>query len=155
MSSHAIIIVAAGKGLRMGFSTPKTLLELEGVPLLVRTLRNLHVARIFQEGVVVVSEEMFDFIQGPFWKQWELPKEWSVVVGGKERHDSVRCGLKHLSSDASSIWIHDAARPFVSKALLQRLKETIENGAHCIPMVPIRDTLKEVKGNDIVKTVDR
>ncbi|HUP18926.1 MAG TPA: IspD/TarI family cytidylyltransferase [Gemmatimonadota bacterium] len=77
-----------------------------------------------------------------------------LVAGGVRRRDSVRAGLEAVES-AGTVLVHDAARPFASKALVERVARRAAAGRAVVPALPVRDTLKEVDGPRIVGTVDR
>ena len=85
----------------------------------------------------------------------ELPEqEWEVVAGGDRRQDSVRNGLSACAG-VDSIAVHDAARPFATIALLQRVWEESRSTGAAIPAVPVADTIKRVSDGLILETVDR
>jgi len=77
-----------------------------------------------------------------------------VVAGGETRRDSVRAGLEALE-DAETVLVHDAARPFASPALVERVGARAVGGRAVVPALPVVDTLKEVDGERVVRTVDR
>jgi len=111
------IIVAAGKGTRMGPKVDKLFLELGGCPIVAHTWRQFDEAGCIDEIVLVVR----DGIQAAFREIAErhlLRKRFELVVGGKERQDSVWNGLAALSPGAQIVAIQDAARPCTSQALI-------------------------------------
>ncbi|MGH7963678.1 MAG: IspD/TarI family cytidylyltransferase, partial [Candidatus Binatia bacterium] len=114
------VIVAAGKGERMGTLLPKPFLPLAGAPLLIHTLRSLAQSTLIGKMVIVVASEYEALCReildahGPF----DLPL--SVVHGGPERQDSVRLGLVALDTDCEIVIIHDAARPFITAEIINR-----------------------------------
>jgi 2-C-methyl-D-erythritol 4-phosphate cytidylyltransferase/2-C-methyl-D-erythritol 2,4-cyclodiphosphate synthase len=77
-----------------------------------------------------------------------------LVAGGSRRRDSVRAGLEAVEG-AATVLVHDAARPFASKALVERVARRAAAGRAVVPALPVRDTLKEVDGPRILRTVDR
>ncbi len=137
--STGVILVGAGSGERFG--QPKALVELAGKTLLA------HAADAFDaipHRVAVVRAEDVDAVSLP---------GWTVVAGGRRRRDSVACGLAALPSSTKRVLVHDVARPFVSKALVARLMAC---SAPCvIPVIPIPDTVKEVDGDRVVRTLPR
>ena len=79
----------------------------------------------------------------------------TVTAGGKEREDSVLNGLRVVPPGVKMVLVHDAARPFISMEVIKRvLAETAKSGA-AIPVVPVKDTLKVVAGNKVVRTLNR
>src|SRR5690242_4678144 len=104
------IIVAAGKGTRMGADTDKLFLELNGLPVVAHTWRTFDEARCLDELVLVIREGL----QGAFMKlasNCNFKKPYRLVAGGLERQDSVWNGLQALSAAAEIVVIQDAARP--------------------------------------------
>lgn len=82
-------------------------------------------------------------------------EKFKVEVGGATRQDSVYAGLMGLGSEVEMVLVHDAARPFVSAGLIQRVIEKTRLYGACIPVLPIRDTVKEVHGETVRRTLDR
>jgi 2-C-methyl-D-erythritol 4-phosphate cytidylyltransferase/2-C-methyl-D-erythritol 2,4-cyclodiphosphate synthase len=135
MSRIAILIVAAGKGERTGRAGPKQYEPLAGLPMLRRT------ADAFSDGPVRVvigpgQDAMYRAAMGP-----TAP---APIAGGARRQDSVRLGLEALAADAPDfVLIHDAARPLVSRALIERIVAALEAGAvGAVPMLAVADTLR-------------
>jgi 2-C-methyl-D-erythritol 4-phosphate cytidylyltransferase len=77
----------------------------------------------------------------------------SVVAGGTHRGDSVRAGLAALNADCGVVLVHDGARPFVQRSLIDRVIEYARQGEGAVPAVPLSDTLKEVAGDDPTRIV--
>lgn len=150
------IVVAAGKGERMGTALPKPFLPLAGVPLFVHTLRSLARSTFLQKIVLVIAAEYEPLCRqlleqhGPF----RLPI--LLVHGGQERQDSVRLGLAALDPDCEIVVIHDAARPFIEAEIIDAsINSAVEHGGALVA-VPARDTLKRVNPQGIVvETVPR
>ena len=133
------IIVAGGKGLRMGASIPKQYIEIGGKPILQRTMEALlsydHSSRwvvVVPEGDVERVKEMVS-VSG-------FSHRMMVTMGGKSRGESVFNGLKALPHEVERVAIHDGVRPFVSRSLLQRLFE--EDAPSVVPIVPSVDSLR-------------
>lgn len=154
-----IVLVAAGRGDRLGADTPKAFVELHGRALLefsVGVTTSLpHTGHL----VVVVPEshaaQAFELINQvlPEDSLWDV----SVVPGGRERHESVRFGLESLPESIEIVLVHDAARPFASADLFERvLGEVQRTGDAVVPALPIADTLKRIDADGIVhETIDR
>ena len=143
------VIVAAGEGRRVGGDTPKQFEDLGGIPVLawsVRTfLRHAGVGQV----VVVLAPSVASEPPG-----WLTSRHVRVVAGGETRQESVRRGVAAVPEDARTILIHDAARPFASRDLIDRVLESCrETGT--VPGVGVRDTLKRTQGSRVAETVDR
>lgn len=131
----------------------KQFLMLQGIPLIVHTLR------IFEKddwcsGIILVGNknELNELEQVV--RQYDVQKVQKIVPGGKERQHSVYEGLNAVEG-ADLVLIHDGARPFVSQESIHQLvRETSVSGAAVLG-VPIKDTVKQIKGKKVVKTVDR
>ncbi len=148
----AALIVAAGRGQRLGGSLPKQYLPLAGKPLLRHSLEAF--ARHPAIGAVraVVHPEDLDLYQSAA----EGLDLLAPVTGGPTRQDSVRLGLESLSALApAQILIHDAARPFASAALIERVRAALTSVPGAIPALPVADTIKRGADGVVVETVDR
>lgn len=144
----AAIIVAAGRGTRLGGDRPKQFRELGGKAMICRTLEAFD--RIDGIGPVVVVVHPYDEslyrASVPDWA--DRPP---VVHGGATRQASVLAGLERLVSEKPEIvLIHDGARPFVSAQLIARVEKAAKDAGSAIPVVPVTDTVKEVDGADNV-----
>ena len=149
------IIVAAGKGTRMGPMVDKLLLEIAGRPVVVHTWQRFATAKCIDEVILVVREGMQDDFAA-LAKTYRLPENYRLVAGGAERQDSVWNGLEAVSRDTDIVVIQDAARPCTTEALLaQTILAARESGA-AVAAQPVTDTIKEsVDGKTIARTVDR
>ncbi|SRR5258708_3637811 len=149
------IIVAAGKGARMGPGMDKLFLEVAGRPVVVHTWRRFDSCAGIDEIVLVVREGM----QAAFKElaeKHELKKPFRTVAGGAERHDSVWNGLEALSAAAEIVAIQDAARPCVSAELIHATIEAAREIGAAVAAQPVTDTLKESDdGRLATRTVDR
>lgn len=147
----AVVVPAGGVGLRMGIDgVRKQYLELAGEPILLRSLRVFLDHPAFQWIVVALPAD--DMADPPLF----LPQGVTVVAGGETRGDSVRFGLDAVPDAARVVLIHDAARPLVTRAVVDRVLEVAATGVGAVAAVPVADTLKRV-GEDrrVVETVDR
>jgi 2-C-methyl-D-erythritol 4-phosphate cytidylyltransferase len=146
----AAIIPAGGAGLRMGpGDVRKQYLELGGEPILLRALRVFLAHPAFE--TVVVALPSADMAEPPLF----LPDGVTVVAGGDTRGDSVRFGLDAVPRSAQVVLIHDAARPLLTRAVVDRvLNAAVAGGA--VAAVPVVDTLKRAGHDaDVIETVDR
>ena len=134
----AALLVAAGSGSRAGGETPKQFRRIGGRPLLAHAVAALRHARIDRVQVVIGEGQAQDFEEavGGF----DLP---SPVIGGATRQRSVRNGLEALarSGGIERVLIHDAARPFLPAAVIDRLLDALDGKPGAVPVLPVVDTL--------------
>lgn len=137
----AAIIVAAGSSRRMGFD--KLFFEIDGVPVLGKSLAAFDAHPLIDE-LVVVAGQNAERVQ-PLLAAVQKPHR--LVTGGAQRSDSVANGL--AATDAAYVAIHDAARPFVSEAIITQALETAYSTGAAAPAVPVKDTVKiaDAKGS--------
>src|SRR5258708_4929107 len=149
------IIVAAGKGTRMGSNVDKLFLELNGCPVVAHTWRRFDESRDISEIIMVVRDGMQDTFSDLALK-YGFNKKFKLVPGGKERQDSVWNGLEALSPDARIVAIQDAARPCTSLALIRATIEAARETGAAVAAQPVTDTVKESStGTLIERTLDR
>jgi 2-C-methyl-D-erythritol 4-phosphate cytidylyltransferase len=144
MNRVTAILPAAGLGTRMGAETPKQFLELDGVPILIFTLRRLAACPAITDFVIATRAEEVDSVAARI-AQEKLGRPVHVVRGGDTRQDSVANTLVKVPPDADLILVHDAVRPLVTRDQIERvIAEALICGA-AILGVPAMDTVKEVK----------
>jgi 2-C-methyl-D-erythritol 4-phosphate cytidylyltransferase/2-C-methyl-D-erythritol 2,4-cyclodiphosphate synthase len=149
MQSHALIL-AAGRGERLGSATPKQFLNLGGVPVLRRAVEAfLRHPRIAGVSVVGDAEGCAAALAG----LGLAP----AIAGGESRQASARAGLEALAAFApEAVLIHDAARPLVPAAVIDAVLDALADGAEAaVPAVPVTDTLKRGAGGLVGETVPR
>jgi 2-C-methyl-D-erythritol 4-phosphate cytidylyltransferase len=154
---NSAIIVAAGKGLRMGGPVSKQYLSLAGVPILGRTLKAFEKSGLFDEIIVVVAAADKEHCCRQVIGKTKMAQAIRIVTGGRDRQESVSKGLEASSGqDDDTVLIHDGVRPFVSEdALVQCLAAVNIHGA-CITAIPACDTLKQIDANgQITQTFPR
>ena len=145
------IIVAGGRGLRMGGELPKQFLPLCGKPVLMRTLELFEgeVSRI----ILVLTEDHI-----PFWEElcqrYHFTLPHTVALGGETRFHSVRSGLSHLPQ-AGLVAVHDGVRPLASRALIRRSFEEAERSGAALPACPVTDSLRLRQDEGKSEAVDR
>jgi len=154
MGKVIAIIPAAGKGIRLGKGIPKAFLEVAGVPLIVHTLLRFEKCPDVDELIVLVHQDYLERCRDLF-SSFKLKKVRKVLPGGKERMDSVRVGLSALPPDTELVVIHDGARPLVSPSLISQVVGRAREVGSAIAAIPPLDTMKEVEGGYILRTVDR
>jgi 2-C-methyl-D-erythritol 4-phosphate cytidylyltransferase len=144
MSHIAAIVPAAGLGTRMGQETPKQFLELDGVPIVILSLRRVAACPLVTHIVVATRAEEIDRLEARI-REETFKQPVRVVKGGDSRQDSVSQALKHVPQDTEMVLVHDAVRPFVT---VEQITRVIEEARHCkaaILAIPAMDTVKEVK----------
>ena len=143
------ILPAAGLGTRMGAETPKQFLSLDGVPVLLFTLRRLAACPAITDFVIATRAEEVDSVAASA-ASANLGRPVRVVRGGDSRQDSVANALLEVSPNADLILVHDAVRPLVTRDQIERV---IAEAAVCdaaIVGIPAMDTVKEVKRATVV-----
>lgn len=150
------LVPAAGKGLRMGGAVPKQFLALGGEPLVVHSLRVLQASPSIDQIILAVPQADLDYCLNDLAVRFGFSKITKVVAGGKERQDSVRHALEHVSEETEIVVVHDAVRPFLTQQMLAEVVEAAEREGGAIVALPMRDTVKQVgAAHRIERTVDR
>ncbi|MBB6447505.1 2-C-methyl-D-erythritol 4-phosphate cytidylyltransferase [Bacillus benzoevorans] len=152
--TYQVILPAAGQGKRMGAGKNKLLLELDGVPIFIYTLRVFDCDDSCSRIILAVNEDEKREIERLL-AQFGIKKEVKLVSGGSERQYSVYAGVKVLENDEDIVLVHDAARPFIDSEQIQRLVEAAEQYGAAILAVPVKDTIKRAEGNKIKDTIER
>lgn len=153
MENYHVVIPAAGQGKRMKAGKNKQFLLIDHIPLLVHTLRVFEEDSLCSEIVLVVNKEEIAVMKD-LMKEYSITKVIHFVVGGIERQKSVNEGLKVLSGNPI-VLIHDGARPFIRSQVIRELVTSVEETGAAIVGVPVKDTIKQVNGNKVDKTVER
>ncbi len=144
MSRIAAILPAAGLGTRMGSETPKQFLELDGVPLVVLTLRRLAACEALTDFFIATrAEEVASLAERVAREQIGRPVR--VVRGGGHRQESVANALAEVPPDTEIVLVHDAVRPFVTREQVERVIAEARARHAAILGIPAMDTVKEVK----------
>ena len=147
------ILVAAGRGERMGAGRPKAFLALAGEPLLLRSARAFESAASVGSIVAVVPAEQIELARALL---APLRKLKAVVAGGVRRQDSVLAGLRQAPEGFSGVvLVHDAARPLVEAALVDAVAAAAAAAGAALPVLPLVDTIKRVSGGRVLGTLDR
>ena len=145
------IILAAGRGQRMGTELPKQFLSMGDDMLLTKTIRVFEESSVIQDIVLVTSEDWIGFCKTEIVDREGFRKVRKIVAGGKERYDSVYQGLL-ACPNADYVFIHDGARPFVTEEILVRTQEAVEKYEACAVGVPSKDTVKIVDEDGFVES---
>lgn len=149
------VIVAAGRGERLGLDRPKAFAGLGGRPMLAESLERLD-ASDWIDSIVVAAPPDWEEPVILLAEELSCSKVIASVPGGETRAASVRAGLAEVDDDAAVVLVHDAARPLVSEDVVERLLTTLNEGWDgVVPGLPIADTVKRVEGDRLAGTVDR
>lgn len=156
MARVVALIPCAGQGKRMGAGVSKPYLEVYGRPLLAYTLEVFQMHPLIEGIVLVVEEGLVDYCCREIVDKYGFTKVNSVVVGGKERQDSVMCGLACLDNDTEWVAVHDGARPLISSTTITKALHAAFASGAAVVGVPAKDTIKVVaKDLTIIDTPDR
>ena len=154
----AVIVAAAGLGVRMGNSTPKPYLLLAGKPILAHTLGAFEKIKEVQEVTLVVHPEELDYCQDKVISPYGFKKVLRLVPGGKERQDSVYNALKALKheDDLEIVLVHDGVRPFITGEQVRRVIQAARSHGGAVLGLPAQDTLKTVNAEgEVRQTLER
>ncbi|BCJ96596.1 2-C-methyl-D-erythritol 4-phosphate cytidylyltransferase [Anaerocolumna cellulosilytica] len=138
----------------MQSDTPKQYLLLDGKPVLYYTLKAFENSNV-DTIILVVGNNEIEYVKTNIINRYEIKKVNAIVEGGKERYHSVYQGLKAVGN-SEYVLIHDGARPFITKEMIEKVIEKVEESKACVVGVPVKDTIKIVDdSNFIVNTPDR
>ena len=145
-SEYAVVIVAGGKGLRVGADIPKQFLPLAKKPMLMRTIDKFYEFDNKIQIVVVLHPDYFT-LWNELCKEYGFDIQCELIVGGDTRFESVKRGLAAVSN-STIVAIHDAARPFITKELITQCYH-IAKHEKCgvIPVIDEKNSLREVSGD--------
>lgn len=139
-----IIIVAGGKGLRMGSDIPKQFLPIAGKPVLMRTIERFH---HFSEALQIIL--VLPKAQQAYWhglcEQYQFDVPYLLADGGETRFHSVQHGLALIPDDAQGVvGVHDGVRPFPAIDVIRRCYDTARTAKAVIPVTPVVETLRHI-----------
>ena len=146
----AAIVPAAGAGTRLKSRIQKPYIYLGGKPILARTLITLSRNKNITEILVSVGKGKLDKARKEIIEKYNIKKA-KLVIGGKERSDSVYNALKAVSGDADYILIHDGIRPFITNKFIEVLLKEVSRFNAVVAAVPVKPTLKFVGKNGFIK----
>lgn len=140
-----VIIVAGGKGLRMGSDIPKQFLPISGRPVLMRTLERFRAYSADLQIILVLPEAQQDY-----WRQlceeYHFDVEYQLANGGQTRFHSVQNGLALVPDDAEGVvGVHDGVRPFPSIEVIKNCYETARTAKAVIPVIPVVETVRHLE----------
>jgi 2-C-methyl-D-erythritol 4-phosphate cytidylyltransferase len=149
------VLVAAGRGERLGEERPKAFVRLGELPLLAEPLRRLDESE-WVDAVVVVAPPGWEEPAILLAEEIGASKVTACVTGGETRSDSVRAGVAEVPDEAAAILVHDAARPLLADDVVGRLLGALGEGFDgAVPALPLTDTVKRVEGGLVLETLDR
>lgn len=142
-----IIIVAGGKGLRMGSDIPKQFLPIGGKPVLMRTLERFREYSPTLQIILVLPKAQQDYWH-QLCKDYNFEVEYVLANGGETRFHSVQNGLAKIPDDAEGVvGVHDGVRPFPSIDVIRNCYETARTAKAVIPVIPVVETVRHLQGN--------
>lgn len=150
-----VVIVAGGKGLRMGANIPKQFLPVNGLPILMLTIKRFMEYDGALKIILVLPKE-----QQEYWnelcKNYHFTGVYAVVDGGETRFHSVKNGLDVIPDDTEGVvGVHDGVRPFPSVEVIKACYETARTAKAVIPVVPVVETLRHIEPDGSSETVSR
>lgn len=149
-----VIVVAGGKGLRMGGDIPKQFIPVKGKPVLMRTLEAFYAYDAQMELILVLPEDQQDY-----WKQlcqtygFVLPHR--IATGGETRFHSVKNGLALIDGEEGVVGVHDGVRPFVAREVIASCYDSAVEKEAVIPVIDVVETLRLLTGEEESETVPR
>ena len=148
-----VIIVAGGKGLRMGSDIPKQFLPIGGKPVLMRTLERFRAYDTGLKIILVLPEAQQDYWRS-LCEQYHFKVDYELANGGQTRFHSVQNGLALIPDDAEGVvGVHDGVRPFPSIDVILTCYETARTAKAVIPVIPVVETVRELTGTGTMSSV--
>lgn len=142
MKEHTTaIVLAAGQGKRMQSKVHKQYLLLQDKPVLFYALKAFEDSFI-DDIVLVVGKDEEEYCRKEIIDKYGFKKVRAIIEGGKERYHSVAYGIKAIQWECNYIFIHDGARPFISREILNRVFEQVKKNKACVVGMPVKDTVK-------------
>ncbi len=149
-----VIIVAGGKGLRMGSDIPKQFLPIGGRPVLMRTIERFREYSPTLQIILVLPKAQQDYWQ-ELCQEYHFNVEYQLADGGETRFHSVQHGLTLIPDDAEGVvGVHDGVRPFPSIDVIRNCYETAREKKAVIPVIPVVETVRHLQG-EVSVTVPR
>ena len=141
--THYAIIVAGGKGLRMGGELPKQFIPVEGRPVLMRTLDAFHACDSSIQIILVLPRD-----HQPYWhelcRKYDFSVPHRIADGGATRFHSVKSGLALVDAPEALVAVHDGVRPFVSPEVIMQCYRDAETFGAVVPVIPIVETVRQI-----------
>jgi 2-C-methyl-D-erythritol 4-phosphate cytidylyltransferase len=152
MSQITAILPAAGLGTRMGHETPKQFLELDGIPIVILSLRRIAACPLITSIIVATRADEVEKLDARI-RAEKFKQPVQVVKGGDSRQASVAMALQHVPDTCQLVVVHDAVRPFVTIEQITRVIEEARRRKAAILGIPAMDTVKEVKRTSLPEDV--
>lgn len=152
------LVPAAGMGKRMGASINKQYLQLDGKPIVARTLQIFQDSPSISGIILVIPADEIPYCRREVVEKYHLSKVLEIVTGGQERQHSVMNGLLALQKHATDndiVLIHDGVRPFINEEILRQSLAVVATGASALVAVPVKDTIKVVRHGTVISTPER
>ncbi len=140
---NAVIIVAGGKGLRMGGDIPKQFLPIHGKPILMHTIERFLEFDSSMQIVLVLPKDQQDY-WAELCKQYAFAPVLTIADGGTARFHSVKNGLSKVHADVELVGVHDGVRPFVSVEVIQRCYDEARRSGAAIPVIDVFETIRHL-----------
>lgn len=151
LKSCGAVIVAAGTASRMG-GIDKVMAPIGGEPMIVHTVRAFQNCDAIKQIIVVTRQDLIVPIMDLC---HSFDKVLAVMVGGNSRQESVEIGLGALSGDMKLVAVQDGARPLITDAVIDRTVRAAHTYGAAAPAIPVKDTIKEVRGGIVASTPNR
>lgn len=153
MGRH-VIIVAGGKGLRMGSDIPKQFIPVGGLPLLMHTIRAFKAYDADIHVVLVLPEQQIEYWRA-LCSRYHFDSDCQVAIGGSTRFHSVKNGLNLINDDSGLVAVHDGVRPFVPAQLIGACFDEAARSGAAIPVTPVVETLRRKNADGTSSVVPR
>lgn len=154
MMKQYVIIVAGGKGLRMGGDLPKQFIPLAGKPVLMRTLENFYSFSPDIDIILVLPHDHQEYWRS-LCQEYDFTVPHRIADGGETRFHSVRNGLALVDYDDAVVAVHDGVRPFVSHDVIARCFDMAAGGKAVVPVTGVVETVRRMKQDGTSVTVPR
>ena len=152
MTTDYIIIVAGGKGLRMGSDIPKQFLPIGGRPVLMRTIERFREYSADLSIILVLPQSQQDYWR-ELCRRYDFSADYVLADGGETRFHSVRNGLAKIPADACGVvGVHDGVRPFPAVDMIGRCYDEARRSGAVVPVVPVVETLRHVSEGTVPRS---
>lgn len=149
------VVLAAGKGKRMGSDVPKQYIELDHKPVVYYSLNIFQKSEVIDEIILVTGKDEIEYCRTNIVFKYGLSKVTNIIEGGKERYDSVAKALERIC-ECDFVFIHDGARPFIEEEIISKLYQVVMEHKACVVGVKTKDTVKIANQDGwIANTPDR
>ena len=153
----AVVVVAAGRGERLGAGKPKAFVDLVGKPLLSHAIESISALPDLAQLIIAVPEShQIEATEAAHELLTDADVQLDIVVGGETRQGSIANALAVLSSHANVVLVHDAARAMTPTSVFSRVADSVrKTGLSTVPVMKIADTIKRIEGEVVRETIDR